>query len=84
MSTLVISDLSVLEELNNQELKVAGGASAGAAAAADGSNAVAAGGSTTRGSVYARAEGRRYSYYGYSNGPTAAVDVHDRYYYYYP
>ncbi|MGB5633904.1 MAG: hypothetical protein WBM86_14150 [Waterburya sp.] len=90
MSTLVISDLSFLEELDNQESKVAGAASAGASAAADYSDALAASGSTTRGSVYAHAEGSYYSsYYSrdrygtyssyYSGGPSVNVSAYDRY-----
>ncbi len=85
MSTLVISDLSFLQDLDNQESKVAGAASAGAAAAADYDDAVAASGSTTRGSVYANANGtyRDYSYYGYyESGPSANVSASDRHYYY--
>ncbi len=87
MSTLVISDLAYLEELDNQESKVAGAASAGASAGANYEDAVAASGSTTRGGVYARAEGSYYSsYYDrtpygtysgyYSRGPSASVDVY--------
>ncbi len=88
MSTLVISDLSFLEELDNQESKVAGAASAGAAAGADRDDAVAASGSTTKGSVYANANGG-YSdsyYYGYyERGPSASVSAYDQYGYpYYP
>ena len=91
MSTLVISDLSFLKELDEQESKVAGAASAGAAAAADYNDAVAASGSTTNGNVYARANGGYYNsgydyygnYYSYSGGPSASVDASDRYYYYY-
>ena len=90
MSTLVISDLSFLEELDNQEFKVAGAASAGASAAADYNDALAASGSTTRGSVYARGEGSYYSSYydrhpygtysSYSSGgPSANVSAYDRY-----
>lgn len=94
MSNFVISDLSVFEDLNSTELKVAGAASAGAAAAANYNDAVAASGSTTNGSVYARSEGSYdsyyygYDYYGgyysssYHRGPTASVDASDRYYYY--
>ncbi len=87
MSTLVISDLAFLEELDNQESKVAGAASAGASAGANYEDAVAASGSTTRGSIYARAEGSYYSSYYrrdrygsyssyYSRGPSASVDVY--------
>ena len=85
MSTLVISDLSFVEDLDNQESKVAGAASAGASAAADYNDAVAAGGSTTNGNVYANANGtyRDYYYYGsYESGPSAYVSASDRYYYY--
>ncbi len=103
MSAFSIDDLLVAEksrnqellrDLNNQELTIAGGASAGASAAADYNDAVAASGSTTRGNVYARAEGSSYySYYdrtpygtysGYSSyGPSANVSVYERTYYYY-
>ncbi|MGB5633905.1 MAG: hypothetical protein WBM86_14155 [Waterburya sp.] len=91
MSTLVISDLSFLKELDNQESKIAGAASAGASAGADYNDAVAASGSTTRGSVYARGEGSYYSSYysrdrygnyyssSYSRGPSASVDVYSYY-----
>lgn len=90
MSNLVISDLSVFEELNSQELGVAGAASAGASAAANYNDALAASGSTTNGDVYASAQGSYSSYYGgdgyyggYSGGPSASVSAYDRYYYYY-
>ena len=88
MSTLIISDLTFLEELDNQESKVSGAASAGAAAGADYSDAVAASGSTTRGSIYASADGGYYrsgydyyygGYYSYSRGPSASVDVYNYY-----
>ena len=85
MSTLVISDLSFLEELDNQESKVAGAASAGASAAADYNDALAASGSTTRGSVYANAYGTYRDYYPYGyyeSGPSVSVSASDRYCYY--
>ena len=52
MSTFVIEDLDVLvsldtTDLNNLELKVAGGASSASAAAADSRDAVSAGAATT-------------------------------------
>lgn len=87
MSTLVISDLSVLEDLNSQELKVAGAASAASAAATDWRDAVAASAATTDG--YASASGNggyRYSdYYGYysESGPSAYASANDFHYYYY-
>ena len=103
MSAFAINDLLVAEksssqellrDLNNQELKITGGASAGASAGADRSDAVAASGSTTRGGVYASAQGSSYySYYdrtpygtysGYSSyGPSANVSVYEDTYYYY-
>ncbi len=85
MSTLVISDLAFLEELDNQESKVAGAASAGAAAAADRDDVVAASGSTTKGSVNAYADGTYRSHYPYGyyeSGPSANVSAYDRYCYY--
>ena len=102
MSAFAIDDLLVAEkssnqellrDLNNQELKIAGGASAGASAGANYSDAVAASGSTTRGSVYASAQGSSYnSYYSrdrygtyssYSSyGPSAYVDAYEDTYYY--
>lgn len=86
--SLVISDLSFFTELDNQESKVAGAASAGASAGANYQDAVAASGSTTNGDVYAGANGSYYSsYYDYygsgysSSGPSANVSAYDRYYY---
>ena len=84
MSALTICDLSFIEELDTCESKIAGAASAGASAAAGSGDAVAAGGATSNGTIYARAEGSRRNsgrYYYYSSGPTASVDVFDRYYY---
>ena len=86
MSALTICDLSFIEELDTCESKIAGAASAGASAAAGSGDAVAAGGATSNGSVNANASGsyRSYNRYGsYQNGPSANVNVYDRYYYYY-
>jgi hypothetical protein len=84
MSKLVIRDLTFLTELNNQESKVDGGASAGAAAGANYSDAVAAGSSTTDGDVYAGARGSysSYDYYygGSYGGPSVIVSTSGRYY----
>jgi hypothetical protein len=89
MSKLVISDLSFFTELEDQELKVAGGASAGGAAAANYSDAVATVGSTTDGDVYSNANGSYSSYYSdgsyyssYYSGPSANTSTSGRYYYY--
>lgn len=82
MSALNIRDLSFVEELDSCESKIAGAASAGAAAAANYNDATAASGSTTNGDVYANAEGSYYGYY-YSGGPRSTVNAYDRYYYYY-
>jgi hypothetical protein len=87
MSKLVISDLSFLTELDNQESKVAGAASAGGAAAANYNDAVATVGSTTDGDVYSNANGSSYyssygpygSYYS-SYGPSANTSTSGRYY----
>lgn len=92
MSTFAIDDLLVAEEslrdLSDRELKITGGAAAGASSAADYNDALAASGATTRGGVYARAEGSyyyydRYSYpwgsysYSSSGGPSASVDAYN-------
>ena len=82
MSKLVISDLTFLTELDSREIKIAGGASAGAAAAADYNDATAAGASTTDGDVSARGEGGSDDYYYGSRGPISTVDTYPRRYYY--
>jgi hypothetical protein len=86
MSKLVISDLSFLTELDDQESNVAGAASAGGAAAANYNDAVATVGSTTDGDVYSNANGSSSyydPYYGYSSssGPSANTSTSGRYYY---
>lgn len=99
MSKFAIDDLFVAQEslrdLNKEELKLSGGAVAGASAGADYNDAVAASGSTTRGDVYAYADGSYYSsYYDryrypdgttytysgyYSGGPSASVSAYSWY-----
>ena len=95
MSAFAIDDLLVdqesLRDLNNQELKIAGGASTASSAGADYRDAVSAGAATTKGSAYANANGGYrsyggYYYYGsYESGPSANASAYDRYdYYWYP
>jgi hypothetical protein len=80
MPKLVISDLTFLTELDNQETPVTGGASAGAAAATSTiyDSAVAAGGSSTNGNLKASANGRYSGYKYYSGGPSASVNANER------
>lgn len=92
MSTLIINDLIVTEnlrELNKQELKLTGGASSASSAGADRHDAVSAGAATSEGDAYSDASGgsRDSYYYGsYESGPSASASASDRYddYGYYP
>ena len=93
MSKFAIDDLLVakksnnqesLRDLNNQELKISGGASTASSAGADYRDAVSASAATTEGNADAYASGgyRSYYYYGsYESGPSASAYASDRYYY---
>ena len=84
MSKLVISDISFLNELNSQEAKIAGAASAGGSAAADRNDALVSVVSITDGNVNTSANGSYRSdyYYGsYESGPYTYAYASKPYYY---
>ncbi|MEM7594683.1 MAG: hypothetical protein AAF383_24825 [Cyanobacteria bacterium P01_A01_bin.83] len=86
MSKLVISDISFLNDLNSQEAKIAGAASAGGSAAADRNNALASVAAIDNGDVYTSANGgyRSYGYYSsYESGPSTYANASEPHYYYY-
>lgn len=87
MSKIVISDLPFLQELNSEEIKIAGGASSGGSSGADYRSSVSSVASTTDGNVDTGARGAssRYDYYygSYDDGPSTYAYTSDSYPYYY-